>query len=47
MDSAEGLEEMTIQINDDLKVLITRGKAQGFLTYDEVSKHLPDETTGS
>ena len=47
MEPAEGLEEMTIQINDDLKVLITRGRAQGFLTYDEVSKHLPDETTGS
>lgn len=38
---------MSILINDDLKILITRGKAQGFLTYDEVSKHLPDETTGS
>ena len=38
---------MNILINDDLKILITRGKAQGFLTYDEVSKHLPDETTGS
>jgi len=47
MEPAEGLEKMSVLINDDLKILITRGKAQGFLTYNEVSKHLPDETTGS
>lgn len=37
---------MDIQIND-LKTLIAKGKAQGYLTYNEVSSYLPDETTGS
>ncbi len=27
----------------DLKVLIARGKSQGYLTYDEVNRYLPDE----
>ena len=30
-------------MDDDLKELISRGKAQGFLTYDEVNDYLPDE----
>ena len=30
-------------MDDDLKALISRGKAQGFLTYDEVNDYLPDE----
>ena len=37
---------MAIQIND-LNALITKGKAQGFLTYNEISTFLPDETTGA
>ena len=37
---------MDIQVND-LKTLITKGKTQGFLTYNEISTFLPDETTGS
>jgi RNA polymerase primary sigma factor len=30
-------------MDDDLKELISRGKAQGFLTYDEVNDYLPNE----
>jgi RNA polymerase primary sigma factor len=30
-------------VQHDLKTLIARGKEQGFLTYDEVNKYLPDE----
>jgi RNA polymerase primary sigma factor len=30
-------------MDDDLKELISRGKEQGFLTYDEVNDYLPDE----
>ena len=30
-------------IQTELKTLIARGKEQGFLTYDEVNKYLPDE----
>jgi RNA polymerase primary sigma factor len=30
-------------MDDDLKELISRGKTQGFLTYDEVNDYLPDE----
>jgi len=37
---------MDIQIND-LNSLIKKGKAQGFLTYNEISTFLPDETTGA
>ena len=37
---------MDIQIND-LNALIKKGKAQGFLTYNEISTFLPDETTGA
>jgi len=37
---------MDIQIND-LNALIKKGKAQGFLTYKEISTFLPDETTGA
>jgi RNA polymerase primary sigma factor len=30
-------------MDDDLKTLISKGKSQGFLTYDEVNEYLPDE----
>jgi RNA polymerase primary sigma factor len=30
-------------MDEDLKALVSRGKAQGFLTYDEVNNYLPDE----
>ncbi len=30
-------------MDDDLKALVVHGKAQGFLTYDEVNAYLPDE----
>jgi RNA polymerase primary sigma factor len=30
-------------MEDDLKALISRGQAQGFLTYDEVNDYLPNE----
>ncbi len=31
------------QLEKDLKVLINKGKAQGYLTYDEVNDYLPDD----
>ena len=31
------------QQESQLKLLIARGKEQGFLTYREVNDHLPDE----
>ncbi len=37
---------MDIQIND-LNTLIVKGKAQGFLTYNEISTFLPDEAVGA
>jgi RNA polymerase primary sigma factor len=30
-------------MDEDLKALISKGKSQGFLTYDEVNEYLPDE----
>ena len=33
---------MEVQTND-LQTLIAKGKAQGYLTYDEVNAYLPDE----
>ena len=30
-------------VNEDLRLIITKGKAQGYLTYDEVNEYLPDE----
>jgi len=30
-------------MDDDLKALISKGKSQGFITYDEVNEYLPDE----
>ena len=29
--------------DQDLQSLIAKGKAQGYLTYDEVNEYLPDE----
>src|SRR5687768_18559515 len=34
---------MEVQTNNDLQLLIAKGKAQGYLTYDEVNAYLPDE----
>ena len=31
----------------DLTALIKKGKSQGFLTYDDVTAYLPDETVGA
>ena len=33
--------------NVDLKELIKKGKSQGFLTYEDVTSYLPDETVGA
>src|SRR3990167_5748421 len=33
---------MEVQTND-LQTLVAKGKAQGYLTYDEVNAYLPDE----
>ena len=30
-------------LEKDLQVLITKGRSQGYLTYDEVNTYLPDE----
>ncbi len=30
-------------MDDDLKTLVSKGKTQGYLTYDEVNEYLPDE----
>jgi RNA polymerase primary sigma factor len=30
-------------MDEDLKALISKGKSQGFITYDEVNEYLPDE----
>ncbi len=29
--------------DSDLQVIISKGKKQGYLTYDEVNRYLPDE----
>lgn len=34
---------MEVQTNNDLQTLVAKGKAQGYLTYDEVNAYLPDE----
>src|SRR5437660_11611251 len=33
------------KIDDGLKALIESGKEKGFLTYDQVNDHLPDDDT--
>ncbi|PQO30334.1 RNA polymerase subunit sigma-70 [Bremerella cremea] len=33
--------------DQELAVLLEKGKSQGYLTYDEVNKYLPDEASGS
>jgi RNA polymerase primary sigma factor len=38
---------MTLSIDRDLQHLIAKGKAQGCLTYEEVSSYLPDEIEGT
>ena len=32
-----------VHMEKDLQVLISKGKAQGYLTYDEVNSYLPNE----
>jgi RNA polymerase primary sigma factor len=32
-----------VHMEKDLQVLISKGKAQGYLTYDEVNTYLPNE----
>lgn len=34
-------------LENDLQSLITKGKSQGYLTYEEVNNYLPDETVGA
>ena len=47
MSEIEPLEEHELDHDDDdesqLKLLIAKGKEQGFITYHEVTEHLPDE----
>ena len=47
MSEIETLEEHELDHDDDdesqLKLLIAKGKEQGFITYHEVTEHLPDE----
>ena len=47
MSEIETLEEHELEHEDDdesqLKLLIAKGKEQGFVTYHEVTEHLPDE----
>ena len=47
MAEIETLEEHELEHEDDdesqLKLLIAKGKEQGFITYHEVTEHLPDE----
>jgi len=47
MSEIEPLENHPLESEDDeqsqLKLLIAKGKEQGFLTYHEVNEHLPDE----
>ena len=47
MSEIEPLEEHELEHEDDdesqLKLLIAKGKEQGFITYHEVTEHLPDE----
>ncbi len=47
MSEIEPLESPALESEDDeqsqLKLLIAKGKEQGFLTYHEVNEHLPDE----
>ena len=47
MSEIETLEEHELEHEDDdesqLKLLIAKGKEQGFITYHEVTEHLPDE----
>jgi RNA polymerase primary sigma factor len=38
---------MLSHLDRDLQQLLARAKAQGFLTYEEVSRFLPDETLGT
>jgi RNA polymerase primary sigma factor len=38
---------MSLQFDHDLRDLLARAKSQGFLTYEEVSRYLPDETLGT
>jgi len=33
------------KIDDSLKTLLESGKEKGFLTYDQVNDHLPDDDT--
>ena len=37
--------ETVTHVESDLQILLSKGKAQGFLTYDDVGTYLPDEAT--
>ena len=47
MSETEPLEDHELEHEEDdesqLKLLIAKGKEQGFITYHEVTEHLPDE----
>ena len=46
MSEIETLEEHSLEHEDDesqLKLLIAKGKEQGFITYQDLTEHLPDE----
>ena len=36
-----------LALDRELRKLLVKGKACGYLTYDEVHRHLPDETYGT
>jgi RNA polymerase primary sigma factor len=38
---------MSLSVDLELKQLLAQGKAQGYLTYEQVSAYLPDETSGT
>jgi RNA polymerase primary sigma factor len=38
---------MSLSIDQELHALLARAKAQGYLTYEEVSQYLPDEALGT
>ena len=39
--------ELRVHVDHELQNLLAQGKAQGYLTYEQVSAYLPDETCGT
>ncbi len=36
-------DELLKHLDIDLKALVSKGKAQGYLTYDQINAYLPDQ----